>query len=86
MLVMNLALSSGIAALMAAAAGNSSIARLFGNRASNRQVTVVIYWVVPVRVVGVVGEPHHHGRGYAALAASCFDEGARLESGYRSRD
>jgi len=42
--------------------------------------------VVPVQVVSVVGEPHHHGRGYATLAAGRFEEGARLESRDRPRD
>ena len=49
MSVMNLALISGIAALMAVAAGNSSMARLLGNRASNRQVTVVTTGSCPSR-------------------------------------
>ena len=79
MLAINRALSSGIAALMAAPAGNSSMARLFGNRASKTHVHCRLKRLVPMRVVGVVGEPHDHGRGDAALAAGSFQEGARVE-------
>jgi len=86
MLVMNLALISGIAALMAAAAGNSSMARLLRQSRLEPPGHCRHYWVVPIEVVSVVGEPHHHGRGYATLAAGRFEEGARLESRDRPRD